>query len=479
MQDEVPDVEGLRLTERSYDAGRGEIWRARVAGGLGGDDGARLPGELAGVGECTVRLLRLPVDEAMRARALVVARDLLALDDPGLVRVLEARRAFDGIALVLETPTPPVTGLDELARRRQLAAGEVVTIGIAIGWALGAAHTAGMTHGQLRDADVLLPLGGRPVLAGVGVMAVLGSAGSPRDDVRALARLLASVLDGESAGASRVLDAVEPARGAGADTPQELATRLAAAAAAIPVELPIDRPGETAGDAISELPEICTPSPSGPPSPPRPSRPSGARHRRGRRRGLALRRRHLLGVLAAAILIGSGLVGWVSAPSPSGRHDGSASAGGPAARDPDWRMVLTQLASARAAAFAAPDGASPARAALATVDVPGSPAHAADVATLADLRRRGLHASGLRLTVLQASVRERSSSAVILLVRDQLAAYQLLNAEGLVVRRQPARSGADHVVELRKQADGWRIVRVSDPRAAPRSAPPAAADAGT
>jgi hypothetical protein len=451
MEQAVPGVDGLKLTERSYDAGRGEIWRARVTGGLGGPAGMRLPGELSGVGECTLRLLRLPVDEAMRARALVVARDLQALDDPGLVRVLDARPAFDGLALILEAPTVPVVGLDELARARLLAAGEVVTLGVAIGWALQAAHAAGITHGQLRDADILLPFGGRPVLAGVGVMAVLGAAGSPRDDVRALARLLASVLDGESAGAARVLEALDPARGSGADTPQELATRLAAATAAMPVK--------TFTDVTTQLPGA---DPS-----------AGLRHRRPRRALPALRRRYLLAVAAAMLLVGSGLVGWVSAPSATGGSERRAAAA-PSARDPDWAAVLTRLASARAAAFAAPGTVS-----LADADAPGSPAYTADVATLADLRRRGLHAAGSRLTVLRVSVQARTPDAVTLLVRDRMAAYQLLTADGRVIIKQPARPDADHLVELRQQPGGWRIVQVSDRPATPRPAPPAAAGAGT
>ena len=250
MQQTVPMVEGLRLVERTGDAGRGEVWRARRTGGLAGVSGERLPGELAGVGECTVRLLRLPVDEAMRARALALAHDLMELDDAGIVRVLSAKACFDGLALILDAPAPPVTGLHELARVRQLAAGEVVTIGVAASWALAAAHQSGLTHGQLRDADVLLPAGGRPMLAGVGVMGVLGAPGGPDDDVRALARLLSSVLDHESGGAQRILAALEPAWGAEPDTPQELSARLAEATPALPVAAI----GGSTGEPLSESP---------------------------------------------------------------------------------------------------------------------------------------------------------------------------------------------------------------------------------
>ena len=66
---------------------------------------------------------------------------------------------------------------------------------------------------------------GGPMLAGVGVMGVLGDPGEALDDVMALARLLASLLDTRSKGATKVLTALgKPER-----TAADLATQLAEA----------------------------------------------------------------------------------------------------------------------------------------------------------------------------------------------------------------------------------------------------------
>ena len=227
----IPLVDGLRLIERTDEAGSGEVWRARITGGLAGARGDPLPGELSGVGECVVRLLRLPVDEALRGRARALADDLVALDDPGLVTIRSVVSAYDGIALIFAPLPSPMPPLHLLARRRQLLAGEVVTLGVALAWALAAAHRFGVAHGRLRDADVLLDEGGRPVLAGVGVMGVLGAPGTPAADVGALGRLLGSLLDGASGGADRVLAVL----GDRSLTATELAARLAAATAACPI----------------------------------------------------------------------------------------------------------------------------------------------------------------------------------------------------------------------------------------------------
>ena len=135
VDEEIPRVDGLRLVERvdQLEAiGRGEVWRARVAGGLAGEEGRALPGELPGVGECRVRLLRLPVDKGLRALALTLARDLMALDDPGLLGVRAVRKAYDGVALVYGHSPAGATGLPDVARRRLLQAGEVVTLGVGL-----------------------------------------------------------------------------------------------------------------------------------------------------------------------------------------------------------------------------------------------------------------------------------------------------------------------------------------------------------
>jgi hypothetical protein len=442
VEQTLPVIEGLRLTERTDSSGPGEVWRARVVGGLGGSAGERLPGELAGVGECEVRLLRLPVEEAIRARAHSVANDLVALEDAGMVRVREVRTAYDGIALVLAPLPSPMLGLHLLARRRQLSAGEVVTLGVAIAWALAAAHAAGITHGRLRDADVLIDPGGRPMLAGVGVMGVLGAAGEPRNDVSGLARMLLSLLDGRSPGASKVAQSLQGSLDAAA----ELAASLAAACPAAPIglsEAPVS-------DAELALPVGGV------------ARRRGSRRRRSPFAGLAAgvlggrrwRRMSRFAAIGTGIVVLAGVIGWVSAPGPAA----SSFAGPPAqAAAAHWSGVLSSLDLARAKAFAAPGTI-----AISEFDAAGSGAFRYDQAAVASLRSQRAHANGLRMVLTAVTVRRQSAGEVTLVVTDTRSAYQVLDAKQLILSRVPARASARHVIVLRSTGPGgWRIAEVN------------------
>jgi hypothetical protein len=434
VDETVPVIEGLRIIERTQESGPGEVWRARILGGLGGAAGKRMPAELAGVGECEVRLLRLPVEQALRDRAHSVARELVSLTDPGLVGVREVRTAYDGVALVLAALPTPMLGLDLLARRRQLSAGELVTLGVAISWALAAAHSAGVTHGRLRDADVLLDPGGRPMLAGVGVMGVLGSAGDPVDDVRGLVRMLLSLLNAESPGASKLTRALEQPVSAAS----ELAAVLAAACAAAPIRL-ADSTIDAAADAADDRPRV--------------------RRRRASLGGLLVgalgevnwRRATRLAGIGAGILVLAGIIGWVSAPGPA-----ASATPGPAASGMSWPGVLAALDAARAKAFAAPGTI-----AISTFDAAGSEALRYDTAAVASLRTGAAHATGLRMLVSTVSVKQQSAREVTLSVTDSRSAYVVRGAQQQVLSQVAARAPAEHLVVLRSAGeDQWRIAEV-------------------
>jgi hypothetical protein len=438
----LPVIEGLRLIERTEECGPGEVWRARVVGGLGGSAGERLPGELAGVGECEVHLLRLPVEEAIRARAHCVAADLVALEDAGLVGVREVRPAYDGVALVLSQLPSPMLALHLLARRRQLSAGEVVTLGVALAWALAAAHAAGVTHGRLRDADVLIDPGGRPILAGIGVMGVLGSAGEPADDVRALARMLLSLLDSQSSGAAKLAQSVHQPPGAAT----ELAAVLAAACPAAPIRL---AEVDDASDHSTEPPEV-----------------EGTR-RRGSRRGrsplggvmaamlgrVQWRRLTRLAGVGAGIVVLAGVIGWMSAPGPAT----SSAKAVPASSASNWTSVLSALDAARADAFSRPGTV-----AITTFDAAGSSALQYDAAAVASLRLQGVHAWGLRMLLTSVAVQRQSASEVTLAVTDSRSAYEVLDAKQQVLSRVAVRPAARHLIVLRSAGQAqWRVSAVN------------------
>ncbi|CAO5166827.1 Serine/threonine protein kinase [Frankia sp. AiPs1] len=142
------------MRSRLRDAGAGELWAGQI--------------EQSGA-ECVVRRVRLAPDPVLRSAALAAAQGLTGFSHPHLVPVIMALPTSDGLALI----TGPVSGAVSLARllsaRGALDPGEVVTVGLPIAQALGAAHAAGIVHGRLAREDILLEPTGRPVLVGLGV----------------------------------------------------------------------------------------------------------------------------------------------------------------------------------------------------------------------------------------------------------------------------------------------------------------------
>jgi hypothetical protein len=132
----------------------------------------------------------------------------------------------------------------------------------------------------------------------------------------------------------------------------------------------------------------------------------------------------------------------------------------------DWAGVLRGLDRQRASAFGS---GQPAR--LGGVYQPGSAAWREDVADLARLRAAGLRAQGLRLVVTSVAVRQVAQGRVVLDVVDRMPSYELVDAEGRVVRRDPGRGDRLWQVTLvpaDEQAGagawdataGWRIAHV-------------------
>lgn len=121
----------------------------------------------------------------------------------------------------------------------------------------------------------------------------------------------------------------------------------------------------------------------------------------------------------------------------------------------EWGAVLDRLDAARATAFAQADDEL-----LTAVHAPSSPGLAADRRLVRELSDRGLHARGARHTVSTVQVVRASAERATLRVIDALAAYELLDAEGDVVQRTAGRGEREHVVDLERTADGWRLSEV-------------------
>lgn len=173
----------------------GEVWRAR----------AQASGEI-------VALKRVrPRDPAAAdgLRRLVSLLNLIG--HPHLQRVRELLPAGDQLVLVLDHADGG--NLDQLlSGRGGLDPGEVVTAIGPIAEALGAAHDRGLVHGDLGPASIVFSSDGRPMLADVGLQALVsgggdlfGTAGgggpaggpTPPEDVYALAAVAYAALTGQ------------------------------------------------------------------------------------------------------------------------------------------------------------------------------------------------------------------------------------------------------------------------------------------
>ncbi|MBL7621539.1 protein kinase [Frankia sp. AgB1.8] len=236
----------MTITGRAPDGGSGDVWA----------------GTLEPAGEpCVVRLVRLPGDAARRRRAVAAARPLIELRHPHLVPVLAVSEVEDGLALVMEQVEEAVSLRRLIGARGRLEPGEVVTIGLPVAQALTAAHAAGLVHGSLGPADILLEPNGRPQLAGIGIGALGIPPPGPPDpglvapvDVFDLADLL--------------LDLMAQATG-----PDAAAVAVAVATALVP-DL-ARRP--SAAELAANLAHSARPAPVQMISPPRPAAPDRGR----------------------------------------------------------------------------------------------------------------------------------------------------------------------------------------------------------
>ncbi len=130
----------------------------------------------------------------------------------------------------------------------------------------------------------------------------------------------------------------------------------------------------------------------------------------------------------------------------------------------DWKPVIEQLDVRRARVFTDLEASR-----LLEVDAVPSPALATDEALVAALRKSHAHLASYPMRII--SVREQyltvgeKQPRAMLTVVDELGAYDIVDAEGKVLRTMPARGRATWKVELVNRP-GWGWVYVSAVRAA-------------
>ncbi|MEU9689483.1 serine/threonine-protein kinase [Amycolatopsis japonica] len=154
-------AERYTLLEKLGGDGTAVLWR-----GEDGPDGPRV----------TIKELPLPTHEPARVERLKEAA-LVAVDHPSVVPVRDVVVA-DGSAFIVMDPVEGRT-LEDLASAGPLPPRFVADIGGKVLGALAAAHTAGVVHGDVRPANILVGPDGAVKLTGFGIAKALDPAGTP------------------------------------------------------------------------------------------------------------------------------------------------------------------------------------------------------------------------------------------------------------------------------------------------------------
>jgi hypothetical protein len=424
------------------------------------------------VGGAAVLVRRLPAgpDARARAHADFLARRLLDVEHPALVAVRAVQSDWRQLDIVYDAPQVELS-LAALGTERRLTAGEVVTVGRALADALLHLQRAGLCHGRLTAADVLVRPDGSVGLTGYGVAAILGSAGSADDDVRDLiALLLLSLEDDTSAGLRRALESlVRDDEGR-----VEVLLDVLEAVQVLPTRIRL-------ANQVGGLPV---------PRPPRRAFRAQPLWGRGQRLLPARAGWGFLGGILPAALGVLLLAGWIGAslgppapdesvtaqptrgpaapeaapratasPTPAPAPTGTAAAtAAPGPSSTDWRSVLTELNRRRTAVLAAADERQ-----LSTVDAVGSSAYASDVALVRALAARRAVGRDVRTDVVSVSVRSAGADRADLTVVDVLRPYTIVAVSGpqrgSVLEQRLGRSARTTVLVLVRVADSWRVAQ--------------------
>jgi len=392
-----------------------------------------------------VELHVLPSDPATVARA----HAFRLVRHEHLARVLEVVELDPGrVAVFAECPEG--LRLDRLcAARDPLTPGEAATVAIPVAQALGTLHAAGLAHGAVSGDAVVVGSDGRPLLAGLGAALRHGGGRDGADaDVRALLAVVLGHLGAERHGAAGDPPELGGLRGALEDLWRE---------ETIPAGRVVDRCFRAVAPAPVRLPSGPASAGAGPRGLP------GARA--SRRRAAAEDRSAARDRAGARIAVGAcvlALVATVTATVLLAPR--SAEADGPA---PVPTGVATPAARATASVRLAPADAAVAlterrvtllrageRAALQQVEVPGSPAHDADVRMLAALGEDRVE--GLTVTVSEVETLDEGADEARVRVTSTTSAYARVAPDGS--RRAGGPQATTTVVlVLRWTPNGWRV----------------------
>lgn len=463
----------------------------------------------------------MPVPTDAAARDALTAR-VAALADvrhPHLVAVLEARTVRPGALDVVHARGEVADLPAVLAVRGRLAPAEAAALGVHAAQALAAMHAAGLVHGPVEPADIVLRAGGAPALRPRAVLPP--EEWTPAEDVRALARLVEGLLGSRPVvpGAVGALDgdpvadpegalraALAPALAADPRRRPEAGTLAALLDGACePADIRLPDPATLAGAALAGARRAAAPEAGGLAAlggVPRRFRDVRAVGRQGSRIGLrgsgtapgreglgrrgawwgprSVRLPRWGALRPALVVVGVGLaVGLMTGAALELRGPE------PAAVPLGAQEVVSPPAStAPAPAFAEQTAADPTRdrdrpeAAAATltqrrldllagavtdvgvVDLVGSPAHAADTALLAQLAGSGMRLDGPRAAVSGAVVAAADGTTARVRLEYVVEAHAQVTADGTRTL-VPASRRHSATLALRWTAGGWRVESVA------------------
>ncbi len=127
-----------------------------------------------------VVLKRLPADasEADRARALVEARTIAALNHPNICTLYEYEEAEGEQFLVLEVLEGQT--LEGLVAQGPLPLGQILELGVQLADALDAAHTHGIVHRDIKPPNVFVTFRGQAKILDFGIATLSSPGGASR-----------------------------------------------------------------------------------------------------------------------------------------------------------------------------------------------------------------------------------------------------------------------------------------------------------
>ncbi len=451
----------------------------------------------------------------------VVRRNLERLaevESPVLCRLVAVDAVPGGFSLTHLCPPGSVSLAQCLGSTPSLTVAQAAAIGRAVADGLESLHAAGLAHGGVCLANILVDASGDVVLAAAGASWGSGAEsqnGATARDVTDLISVLRTLTQDMALPASLGRALLAMSKRAAEPNFDELRAALVSASSGASLRelvAPPERGGDTSGADASPASvgdpaalELLSPAAHRPNASVRASTSGGAKksplvRRYAIRERLPNRRSLAAGLAAVAVVV----FGWSMVSSADGEQVAAAAEAGapnsaappfatppfatpvfatpPVATAPPpsspsasatpsatavgvsgvsaaqrWQTILTALDQARTVAFSSGDGAK-----LAIVNAPGSVAFQRDQALMSQLESYGVRAKGYSSPIEQVIVVQESAKTAVLDITDTRAAYALVDLrDGQLVEQRAARGPLRWRISLRRSDAGWLVEQVS------------------